>query len=624
MNNGSLTVNKYCALALVVFTMLVTACSDKTENENAEQAVEKPIVQKTYETSVLQEDLEWLTNNDAPVFASPDAKKGGVFRDYMLSFPLTLRTAGPDSNTGLFSYLRTSQPGLVELHPNTEELLPALATHWAYSEDLRTIYYKLNVKAQWSDGLPITADDYLYTLDFMRSEHIVSPWYNNHYTNEIVSVKKYDDYTISITGATERVGIELHYHNGIAPTPRHFHKLDENWVREYNWKVAPVPGAYSISKVEKGKYVEFSRNKNWWGSELKYYKNRFNVDTIRLSVIRDVETAYRHFLRQELDTHILTLPSFWHDKTSDDVYTKGYVNRIWFYNDVRQSPTGLYLNLDKEPFSDINVRKGFTHSINIEKMIDTVLRGDYLRLHNVTSGHGEYTDETIKAREFDLEKAEHYFSLAGWDERGPDGIRIKDDQRMSVNVVYSADVHTARLVVLKEEAKKAGVELQLNLVDSSARVKMMLEKKHQVAWAALSTGFRPQYWGMFHSENAHKAQTTNISNVDDTDLDEMIMAYRSSKKVSERKSLAKKIQNKIHDISSFVPSYQVPYVRHAYWPWIKLPEWHGTRTSEDLFSPVELSLFWIDEAEKERINQAMDSGETFEPSIIIDETYKVN
>ena len=43
------------------------------------------------------------------------------------------------------------------------------------------------------------ADDYIHTLEFMRSDKIVAPWYNNYYSEQILDVKKYDDHTISVT-----------------------------------------------------------------------------------------------------------------------------------------------------------------------------------------------------------------------------------------------------------------------------------------------------------------------------------------------------------------------------------------------------------------------------------------
>jgi len=141
----------------------------------------------------LPENLQWLTNNEDPVFASPDAVKGGALHDWLPSFPLTLRTVGPDSNGSFRSNLLGNQMQLVVVHPNTGNLIPGLATHWAYGDDNKTMYFKINPKARWSDGEPVTSDDFVFTFEFMRSKEIVAPWHLNFFKEELDKATVYDD-----------------------------------------------------------------------------------------------------------------------------------------------------------------------------------------------------------------------------------------------------------------------------------------------------------------------------------------------------------------------------------------------------------------------------------------------
>jgi microcin C transport system substrate-binding protein len=158
----------------------------------------------------LPEDIEWLTNDSDPVYASPEAKKGGTFRDSLLSFPATFRSVGPDSNNSFAGVLRSNQLGLIGIHPNTENIIPELATHWAFGKDKKTMYFKLNEKARWSDGKPVTAHDFAYTIEFMRSEFIVAPFYNDYYTREIDRVIVYDDHTLAVVGTKAKPDLHLH------------------------------------------------------------------------------------------------------------------------------------------------------------------------------------------------------------------------------------------------------------------------------------------------------------------------------------------------------------------------------------------------------------------------------
>lgn len=551
-------------------------------------------------SATLPSNLKWQTNSEALVWADPAASKGGTFTDFVLTFPPTLRTVGPDSNNSFRSYINFNQMGLVNLHPNTLEVIPGIATEWAYGEDGKTVYYKLDPKAKWSDGEPVTADDFLYTLDFMRSKHINAPWYNNHYTEQFLDVSKYDDHTISVTGAIARPKEELHYYYGLGPTPKHFYsEIDKNWVKKHNWKIVPNTGPYQISKVKKGKYIDFKRKEDWWAKDRKYNIGRYNVDKVRIKVIRDPNIAYKHFEKGELDSFGLTLPKFWHDKARGKIYDKGLVEKAVFYNDMPRSSQGFFLNTAHPLLKQKPIRLALAHALNFDRVIETVLRNDYERLDAFHTGYGEYSNQNLKARQYDLEKVNHILYEAGWGKRGTDGIRIKNGQRLSFELVYGRKEHNDRFSILKQDAIKAGIEIKLKLQDPSANYKTIMQKQHELAYLGWSTGFRPAFWQHFHSENANKPQTNNVTNTAIPELDKLIMTYRNETNSEKRITLAQTIAQQIHDHGAFIPGFKVPYTRGAHWRWLKFPEVPGTKTSSSLYSPFgDGGLFWIDNKTK--------------------------
>lgn len=124
-------------------------------------------------SATLPTDLNWQTNWDEPQYGSPEAKRGGTYRTFMSSFPQTLRSVGPDANSGLRSFILDETPGLVVRHPDTLEFIPELANEWALAGDNKTVYFKLNPQAKWSDGKPVTADDFVFMLKFYRSKDIL-------------------------------------------------------------------------------------------------------------------------------------------------------------------------------------------------------------------------------------------------------------------------------------------------------------------------------------------------------------------------------------------------------------------------------------------------------------------
>ena len=285
----------------------------------------------------------------------------------------------------------------------------------------------------------------------------------------------------------------------------------------------------------------------------------------------------------------------------------------------------MWLNQDKQIFKDRRLCYAFAHAMNIEKVINNVLRGDYFRLAQAFFGYGQYTDYTIKPRTYNISKVQDLMMSAGWT-RGSDGIWQKEGTRFSVKVTYSYEEHTPRLVVLKEDALKAGVELLLERLDSTAMFKKFLEKKYDVAWMGWSTNIRPSYWQGWHSDNAHKPQTNNITNTDDPGLDGLIDQYRASLDEKERIKLSLTIQQSIHETGAFVPTFMVPYVRLGYWRWLELPDFHGTKRSDSLFDPFSSTtggLFWINAKKKDETLTALKKGKVFQPVVIVDERFKV-
>jgi microcin C transport system substrate-binding protein len=248
--------------------------------------------------------------------------------------------------------------------------------------------------------------------------------------------------------------------------------------------------------------------------------------------------------------------------------------------------------------------------------------------HNV--GYGDYDNKEIKPRNFDIAHAVKLLESAGWTATDSDGIRKKNGERLSLTVSYGNPLHSDRLVILKEEARKAGIELKLQFLDNSSFFKQVLEKNHQIAslgWAG--GGLSPEYRQFYHSENAFKPQTNNIVNFSDPAMDKLIDEYRAELDRNKRIDMAHRMEQKIYDSAALIPTFQVPYFRQAYWAWIKLPQdpslknKYATRSSDTAIDAMETGLFWIDVAEKNRIRELRRDGKPFsEPVTIIDETWK--
>ena len=113
-------------------------------------------------------DLNWLTAQAMGV-GSPIAKKGGTFYTYIENFPSTFRDTGPGSDE-LSKKIFCKNVSLLVRSQYDAKFLPGVATHWAFGQDGKSVYYRLNPKARWSTGEPCTADDFVFALEFLKKE----------------------------------------------------------------------------------------------------------------------------------------------------------------------------------------------------------------------------------------------------------------------------------------------------------------------------------------------------------------------------------------------------------------------------------------------------------------------
>ena len=372
-----------------------------------------------------------------------------------------------------------------------------------------------------------------------------------------------------------------------------------------------------MKRYKHGNFVNFERKKDWWAKDLKYNKYRYNPDVMQYKVNREEESRWQAFLKGEITLHGATVPSLWHDKAQGGVFDKGYIKKLWIYYQARQGADIIWLNEQKDPWQDVNVRYAFAHSLNFKKVIDEVLRGEYERLQAFYMGYGGYDNPQVKARTYDIAKAAEYMKKSGWS-MGKSGFWEKNGKPLEVKLMYSISHHTDRLVVLKEEAKKAGFNITLEMLDVTAGYRKLMEKNHHVVWASWSSGTYPppQYWTYFHSDNA-KPQSNNFTMVQDPELDQLIDKYRDTFDEPGRMKVSRDILQKIHDRGAFIPGFIVPFNRFLYWRSWKFPKVPGTKR-EGLLT----SVMWYDPEAAKELEEYQKAGKSFGKSVTKDTTYR--
>ena len=599
----------------------------------------------------LPNDLNWQDGSEEQEFASPKAKNGGPWEVFMRDFPRTLRTIGPDANGAFRSYLLDYNViSLVHAHPNSDGYYPGLANSWAVGRDGKTVYFRLDPQAKYSDGEKVKVSDFFFFFYFMRSKHIQAPWYNDFYgKDKFEKVTLYDEETLSITfykakpDVVERVSIRA--------KPEHFYEeLDGEFLSKYQWNPEPTTGAYVAlpENVDKGKSVTLVRQKDWWADEKRFFRYRFNPDKIKVSVVRDYNKAFEIFLKGGVDMFGLAKTEFWYDKLPDThkLVQNGYLSKVTFFNQTPPPSYALRINSQKPPFDNLNIRIGFHHAMNFDMVLEKIFRGDFVRMNTVADGYGARSHPTLKARKFSIEKALEHFAKADFKERGGDGILVNSKgERLSIELLTGYRHFEDVLVVLKEQAKKAGLELKLKVLEPTAAWKAANEKNHQVIFSAFNSFVElfPRFWEPYHSDNAYqevgdskfeedgslkpnlttKVSTNNFTQTAVREIDHLINKYRNEEDLGKITKMAHQLSQMIHDHAVWVPAWKKPWLRIGHWNWVKFPEDWGPKETRDY---EEFQVFWIDEVEKDKILKAMDAGVsvTEQPTVVIYDNYKNN
>lgn len=584
--------------------------------------------------SEIPADLVWEDGMDQPEIGDPAATKGGTFRYFMPTFPPTLRQIGSNSNNGGRGDLYDNiEIYLVHLHPVTQELIPGIAQEWAVGPDRKTVYFRIHPDAKFNDGTDIVAEDFLTWARLRLSDHVDAIYYKQVIRESFAQLKAYGPDILAVTMPEEKP--LLPYECGsITPAPTSFYDdFGPDYEERFQWIVPPTTAAYEMRPEDlvKGESITLTRVDDWWLKDRKYYRYRYNVDRISYRVIRDLSKAWELFRAGELDYFPITLPNYYYEKSEIPLVFDGYIERTTWYNQYPRIPWGLYLNIAEKPLDNKMVRRGIAYATNWDKVIDVVFRGDFSRLDGFTSGY-VVTNPEVTARPFSVNRARQAFAKAGYNREDKDGILMNErGERLDIEVTFiSIPERTKLMVILKEEARRAGLNLILDGREATAAYTKSISKEHQILFSAWQfTPPYPAYYEYFHSRNAYdekgnrKAQTNNVFSYAEERMDQLTEAYRSARTVEELTEAALEIQEIVAEEDLFIPGYTNEFSRVATWRWVRWPDVPETRFAPPLsYSPIESYCYWIDTKLKQETLAAKKAGTTFPEVERVEEAYR--
>lgn len=502
--------------------------------------------------------------NKGVVLGNPSAPKGGTFLMNLQAEPATLN---PITGTDMYNFKIQDlvMDALMERNPDTYQFDPALAEKVDISKDGREFTFTLRKGATFSDGKPVTAEDVKFSFDVIfdpkYNAAVKIPYYENIEKAEITGPD-----TVKFT-AKAKFYANFEVLASMAIVPKHFYGNAEEGVKKN--KTILGSGPYVLKEYNQGQSIVLERNKNWWGNAAPERRGQHNFQTIRMRFDKEENLALERLKKGELDF----------DALSPDAYVKKTEGAPWGTTVLKKKVENLepkaygYIgwNLRLDMFGDKRVRKALTHLMNREEMNQKFRYGMSLLARGPWYQQSEYADPNVKPLLFDPKKAAALLKEAGWSDTNKDGVLDKGGKPFEFTLTYGGGDVQKYFVLYQEDLKKAGIKMNLQVLEWNAMLKNVNEGKFEaiaMAWGAGSVDFNPkQVW---HSSSA-KPGGSNRTGYSNPEVDKLIEQGVAETDKKKRIPIYRKIYAAIAEDAPYTFMFNNKYALYAVNKRIGLP-----------------------------------------------------
>lgn len=376
----------------------------------------------------------------------------------------------------------------------TYEWKPALATQWSVSDDKMKYRFKLRKGVKFHDGVEFTANDVKFSFDILFSDKFNTIAVRPYYTG-LKEVKIIDDYTVEII-AKDKFWQNFDRAASLTIYPKHFYEQDKK--KSFFNKNLNGTGPYKLELYARGNRILLKRNDDWWGHKVEGEK-KWNFPKIVLRFVSDQNVSLEMLKKGSIDFMGFT-PEIYVRKTDGQEWGKS-VHKVRTKNKTPKGYSFIGWNMKHPILKDRQVRKALYHLVNRELMIEKFEHNMSVPAKGPIYPQSPYHDSRIKAIEYDPKLALRLLKEAGW--RDTDGDNILDKvidgkkTKFSITIMEPWDGFMKYLTVFKEDAKKAGVEINIKLIEWNSFVKLLEERKFdacRLAWSAVLDWNPIQIW----------------------------------------------------------------------------------------------------------------------------------
>lgn len=298
-----------------------------------------------------------------------------------------------------------------------QNLVPAMAESYEAGEKAEYWDFVIRKDARWSDGVPITADDWVFTFRHLASPNLDNPWTWFFYDikgiqalkegkgrPEDVGVEALDDRTIRIygeDGAIPHLPSLLAYQAAV-PTPKHKAENNpEHWADTAEGFVSSGP--MRLLSWEHNQRLEWDTN--------PFYNGPHKPGIQRLIQIVGAPTLgwFISWLNKEIDCIGILQPQEL-AQVRNNIELEKYLHS---FNNFQTEY--LSLNCLRPPFDNLKLREALSHAIDREPFCNKVMLGTRIPAFSMLPpDFPAHNSELKSVQDFSIEKAKALLAEAGY------------------------------------------------------------------------------------------------------------------------------------------------------------------------------------------------------------------
>ncbi len=464
--------------------------------------------------------------------------KKKIERNYIvIGSTIDIDSFNPYLSTSLFTqdildrvYLR-----LAVEHEDYRTFTPLLAKKWEWSKDSLQITFYLRDDVYWSDGVKTTAYDVEYSFKAATSPELA--WLNaEDIVRNIEDVKALNETTL-VVKYRYVYPYQVMDINDVWIVPRHIYgKVPfSEWRKNGFFDQNPVTnGPYKVARWERGQLIELVKNERYFD------KNYPKIERVFVKIVPNESNLTLQFLNGEIDV----LPS-----VSPSVASKYEDNKNFkFIKYPHLAYEYIGWNQRNPIFADKRVRQALSYGINVDEIINVILKGNAVRSTSPFPSIFWAHNEKLKPYPYDIQRAKRLLFEAGWRDSDGDGILDKVIGGKKVDfkftLITNAENQTRRevAIAIQNDLLKLGVKMEIQLYEFNTFMRHILDRNFDAVLSGWRIATKPDLASLFHTEAIKSGH--NIVSYSNPYFDKL----NDSASVLNNLSSAKKIWDEIQEI----------------------------------------------------------------------------